>query len=104
MQFGARLRSLFTDLQYSKSQKLTCSSDRGSVVFRVHLLGHHVVPVFLFRSRIGPGSDFDFCRRGIGPLHLSDHLVSLASSKRLITKLTLNQGVLHETSRSQRRL
>jgi hypothetical protein len=87
-----------------KTQKLTCSPDRGSAVLRVHLLGHYVLPVFLLRSRIGAGSDLDFCHRGIGPLHLFDHLVSLTSPKRLITKLTVNQGILHETSRSQGRL
>jgi hypothetical protein len=87
-----------------KTQKLTCSSDCGSAVLRVHLLGHHVLPVLLLGSRIGTGTDLDLCHRGIGPLHLSDHLVSFTSPNRLITKLTLNQGILHETSRSQGRL
>ena len=89
------------DRNVLESHGLTISPDRSPAVLRVHLLGHYVFPVLLLRPRIGTGSDFDLCRRGIGALHIPDHLVRIISPKRPMTKLTVNQGILHETSRSQ---
>jgi hypothetical protein len=75
-----------------KSHKLTCLPDRGPAVLRVHMLGHHVIPVLLLRSRTGTGSDLDLCRRGTGPLHFSDHLVSLEQSNSSDHKTDFQSG------------
>ena len=50
-------------------------TDRCIALLRVHLPGHHVVPLVLFNS--GPGSRFDSdcCHRRYRPIHFANHLV-----------------------------
>ena len=51
-------------------------SDVRSALLRVHLLGHHVFPVFLRGARSGPWSDIDRCASGVRLVYLARHLVS----------------------------
>lgn len=50
--------------------------DRCPALLRVHLLGHHELPVLLLRPRLGPRFNLHGAGRGDGFVHLAHRMVS----------------------------
>ena len=55
---------------------LTLTTDGCATLRRVHLLGHHVISLFLLGPRFGTWLDHHRGHRGFGLVHLIDSLVS----------------------------
>jgi hypothetical protein len=80
------------------ARELTTKVDCSIAVFRVHLLGNHVLPLFLFHSWFGPRLDFDGCDGWLCVVHFIDRLASLESMLPMKSATDNVQGILSAAS------
>ena len=66
---------------------LTVVTDLGLALLRVHLPGHHVISILLFRPGPCPRSDLDGGASGIRPVYLNHRLVLVNESLLVIMLL-----------------